>query len=134
MVCIYCGSGTQVINSRPQKRLNQIWRRRKCLQCASILTSHEAFDLSASIRVELDGKVLSPFQRDLLFLSVYESCKHRPRALAEASGLTQTIITELLKKHLKDGQLTRNAIIQTSSEVLRRFDPSAAAIYQAYHK
>ena len=27
MVCIYCSGKTDVINSRPQKRLNRIWRR-----------------------------------------------------------------------------------------------------------
>src|SRR5687768_15140118 len=102
MVCIYCGSETQVINSRPQKRSNQIWRRRKCLQCSNIMTSHESFDLSASVRVELNSKTLLFFQRDLLFVSIYESCKHRPEALAEASSLTQTIVAELLQGHLQD--------------------------------
>ncbi len=134
MVCIYCGSETQVINSRPQKRVNQIWRRRKCQQCSNIMTSHEVFDLSASVLVEYNNKTLQPFHRDLLFVSIYESCKHRPNTLVEVSSLTQTIVAELLQGRLRDSKVTRSAIIETAAKVLQRFDASAAAIYQAYHR
>lgn len=133
MVCIYCRSDTQVVNSRHQKRLNQIWRRRKCLGCGNITTSHEIFDLATSVSVEAGNTTLQPFQREKLLLSIYESCRHRPNALPAALSLTQTIISELLGD-LRHGKIARSQIITTAVAVLQRFDSTAAAVYQAYHR
>jgi transcriptional regulator NrdR family protein len=134
MVCIYCGGNTHVINSRSQKRLNQVWRRRKCLSCDNITTSHEAVDLASGVRVELDGDLLQPFLRDKLWLSIYESCKHRPEGLSEATALTQTIIALLVNDSEFSTRLQRKVIIKIATVTLQRFDAEAAAIYGAYHR
>jgi transcriptional regulator NrdR family protein len=75
---------------------------------------------------------LLPFDRDSLFTSVHDSCRHRPASVGDASALTQTIIAELLGKQ-EGGIITRNAITQTVYEVLQRFDAAAATVYAAYH-
>lgn len=81
--------------------------------------------------VRRSGK-LAPFNRDNLFLSIYESCRHRPNALAEAGPLTQTVINNLAAAH-REGELERSKIIEATSLVLKRFDKVAATLYLAYH-
>lgn len=131
MVCIYCKNETRVINSRPQKRTNRVWRRRTCMICGTTFTSVESVDLSGSIRVR-DIKALQPFQRDKLLLSVYDSLKHRKTALTDATGLTDTIISKLYPL-MHDAILNKADIIIISTEVLKRFDKAAATYYKAFH-
>jgi transcriptional regulator NrdR family protein len=132
MVCIYCGSDTNVTNSRLQKRVNQVWRRRQCQRCGSNFTTHEVADLGSTIVVHSTAHDLQPFSRDLLFVSIYESLKHRNSALADATALTQTIIGELVH-HATDGQLERDSLVAIAAAVLERFDKTASTMYAAYH-
>src|SRR6185369_12958000 len=92
MVCIYCGGKTAVVNSRSQKKANQTWRRRQCLDCQAVFTSVEAVDLPTSLLFKKDAKHSEPFQRDKLFISVYEACGHRKDALRAATALTGTAL------------------------------------------
>ncbi len=132
MVCVYCGSKTKVNNSRHQSRANYIWRRRECPECGNIFTTEERTELSGVLMVRRAGK-LQPFNRDNLFLSIYESCRHRPNALSEAGPLTQTIINNLAAAH-REGELERAKIIDATLRVLNRFDKVAATMYAAYHR
>lgn len=133
MVCIYCGGDTRIFNSRLQKRENQVWRRRRCLQCKASFTTHEGADLAAAIRVRLPGgHGLVPFLRPKLFLSIYESCKHRATSLEDAAALTDHIIAKLLRQ-LEDGTLTTAHIAHRVHAVLEHFDSIAASVYAAYH-
>ncbi len=131
MVCIYCGSETSVTNSRPQKRSNTIWRRRLCTGCLALFTTIEQSDLERSLVVNCPNG-LEPFIRDKLFISVYDSLKHKKTALSDATALTSTIVNSLLR-HVKDGAVHKNNIITVSLDVLKRFDKTAAVYYAAYH-
>ena len=133
MVCINCGADTRVINSRPQKRNNQIWRRRECQRCHTVFTTEERVHLPLSWRVKTPAGALEPFQRDKLFVSVYESLKHRNSALDDADGLTDTIIRKLIdRKH--SHAIERQRITEVVQVTLARFDKAAAMYYQAHHK
>jgi transcriptional regulator NrdR family protein len=132
MVCIYCGSPTQVSNSRLQKRSNQIWRRRSCAACDNTFTTHERADLSTALAVRYSARDIRPFSRDTLYISLYESCKHRPQAILDADGLLQTVLS-LLRPQITNGTVTRADIIKTASAVLKRFDATGAAVYIAFH-
>lgn len=131
MVCIYCRNETKVVNSRHQKRLNRVWRRRTCLSCGSTFTTTEAVDLSGSITVR-HMKHLQPFQRDKLFMSVYDSLKHRKTALDDATGLTDTIVSKLYPL-MSEAMLEKSVIIEVTAVVLQRFDPVSATHYKAFH-
>jgi transcriptional repressor NrdR len=131
MLCIYCQNDTRVVNSRPQKRLNRVWRRRTCMTCGTTFTSTEAVDLGGSITVR-DMKQLEPFQRDKLLMSVYDSLKHRKTALSDATGLTDTVISKLYPL-MKDAVVDKSSIGQTTWVVLKRFDKAAATYYAAFH-
>jgi transcriptional repressor NrdR len=133
MVCLYCGSATQVSNSRLQKRSNQVWRRRSCQACHTAFTTYEKADLSSAIAVRYTERDIRPFSRDALYISLYESCKHRTQAIVDADGLTQTVIGLLLNR-IAAGTVKREDIITAASQVLGRFDKTAAAVYAAFHK
>ena len=133
MVCIYCGNNTQVINSRAQKRLGTVWRRRKCTSCDAIFTTTEQPDLAAGLRIRLQDGSLARFERDRLFVSVVEALGHREDAVSAAGALTNTIISKLVPQN-KDAVLNRAIIIDESLAALKRFDIVAATYYAAYHR
>lgn len=130
MVCIYCANKTAVINSRRQKRSNKIWRRRQCLKCKAVFTTSESVDLDKSLVIKSDSQY-KPLKRDKLFVSVYDSLRHRKTALNDATALTDTIINRLYAKH--SAQIEKADVIKISSEVLKKFDKAGYVYYSAYH-
>jgi len=132
MVCIYCGGKTGVINSRAQKKANQTWRRRQCKDCQAVFTSVEAVDLPSSLLFVRSSKHSERFQRDKLFVSVYESCKHRKDAQSASTALTATVLGKLFAK-IETASLKRQQVVSVTTDVLKRFDKAAAVQYQAYH-
>lgn len=131
MVCTYCGSETKVANSRHQKRLNHVWRRRKCVFCKAIFTTTEAADAVSVLRFHYLG-ALKPFLRDSLLISVYDSLRHRQSALTDATSLTATILSNIYD--LSDnGVIERDAVITVTTTVLENFDPISATHYKAFH-
>ena len=77
---------------------------------------------------------LSPFNRDRLLVSIYEACKHRQNALEDATGLTQTVVSDTLKETIAGSVIQREKILLHTKAVLGRFDTTAATVYSAYHK
>ena len=131
MVCIYCGAKTQVINSRLQKRQNHIWRRRQCNDCSAVFTTSEIPDYFLGLAVKHKTNVQA-FSRDKLFLSIHDSLKHRKSAHADATGLTDTIISKLYPL-ISQGGLKSTDISTCVISILRNFDKPAATHYLAYH-
>jgi len=133
MVCIYCAGPTQVINTRHQARQNNIWRRRQCLTCRAIFTSHELADLSTAVVVSSSGypSKLAPFCREKLFVSLFQACGHRPQPLADAVALTQTVVAKIPIS--EKGVVLVDDLVHTAHKVLDRFDKVAATHYAAYH-
>jgi transcriptional repressor NrdR len=131
MVCIYCGSATNVTNSRHQKRSNQVWRRRQCSKCLSIFTTIEVAQYSNAWRVR-HGDKFNSFERDKLLLSLYKSCDHRSKAVEDASGICSSIVTKL-ESQSSNGIIEAASIAQTCLIALNRFDKTAAMRYQALH-
>ena len=75
---------------------------------------------------------LSPFSRDKLFIDIYESCKHRPNALRDAASLVDTVVSRIIAANTK-GTIHTHEIIKITLLTLKRFDRTAAVIYEAYH-
>lgn len=135
MVCVYCHSGTRVLNSRLQKKSNRVWRRRACQNCHSIFTTIESLDGQQAIMVtRSSSKPLEPFSRDKLFVSILNSCNHRKSAINDATALTDTVMNYLLQRKLRHGTIAKAEIIQTALATLKRFDRAAASYYQAYYQ
>lgn len=132
MVCPQCFKNTHIINSRLQKRSNSVWRRRRCLECHTVFTTHEATDYSALWRVKTSNPHLSPFNRDKLFMSLYKSLQHRDSALTDSAGLADTVIRKLAEA--KSSLISGADIARTAAVALQRFDSVASVHYLAFHK
>lgn len=132
MVCAYCNGKTEVINSRHQKRVNQVWRRRHCLNCGATFSTHEQTAYDSVWRVQTKDASLTPFHKQKLFIELYKACEHRPNALDDATALTDTIVG-LLRQHATRGLLESHDIALTSHQVLKNFDKAAAVYYEARH-
>jgi transcriptional repressor NrdR len=132
MVCIQCGSKTEVVNSRTGRRSNQVWRRRHCTRCGALFTTEERADYEAAWAVRSPQGRLEPFSRDKLLVSLYRSLRHRPAALRDAGALADTIINKL-RAQAADGVLESRIITGTARVALNRFDHAASVAYQAFH-
>ncbi len=133
MVCIHCGSETKVSNSRPQKRNNQVWRRRECLSCGAIFTTEESVQYAGAWSVRNAEGAIEPFSRDKLFLSLIRSLEHRKTALDDATALAETVIKKLAGS-VRQGTIETAQIIQITQVALNRFDSAASVSYSAFHK
>lgn len=132
MVCIYCGGNTEVINSRLQKKANRVWRRRRCRACGAVFTSQEQIVYDGAFVVQEDTSHIVPFSRDLLYLSLYDACRHRRQAVTDAGALTDTTLSRLIPT-AKSGVIERQNIVATCQAVLKNFDKAAAMHYEAFH-
>jgi transcriptional regulator NrdR family protein len=133
MVCIYCRGDTQVTNSRLQKKANSVWRRRRCLKCGAMFSSVEQSRYEQSFMVAQDQSHLVAFERDRLFLDMYEACRHRKTALRDAAALTDTILGKLLAEYTSTGTIERRDIVAVANGVLQHFDAAAHVHYGAFH-
>lgn len=134
MICIYCGHETEVYNSRPKARQPLVWRRRRCLYCVAQFTTHELPEYATALVVER-GKVLVPFERDKLLLSIYRACGHREDSQAAATELTNTVLGQIARKKLAPhGTLPVQKLAMLIHVTIKRFDPLAANTYKAYHQ
>lgn len=131
MVCLYCGGETKVVNSRLQRRNNQVWRRRQCMSCQFVLTTHEAVDLESAISVSKDG-LNQPFMPALLQNALSEALKHRKDAYTASGELLGTIVRKLLTLPGKPLYRTTD-IAKVTADVLKRFDKQAHLRYLADH-
>lgn len=131
MVCLYCGTKTKIINSRLKRRSNLTWRRRKCPRCQAVFTTREQIDFDQSLLVKDSLNQSTAFLEEKLYLSIYESLRHRPSAIVEAKHLTQTVIDKIIK--LNQSVIEASFIADTTTVVLNRFDKTASTHYRAYH-
>lgn len=130
MNCIYCGGDMDVVNSRAQKRSNQVWRRRRCKSCGAVFTSHEAIDLSRALVV--DSGRPTPFITDMLFTEVLLALQDRKDCYLAAREVTSTVIRDLLKLPNKP-QIDPKQISQATAKVLKRFNRRAWLRFVAEH-
>lgn len=131
MVCLYCGCDTRVVNSRYQKRSNQVWRRRRCRRCDAVFTTHEAIDLSSTLLVVTGGQP-RPFVTDMLFTEVLMAMAHRKNAYLDAREATNTIIARLLQLPGKP-LFSPHQISLITSDVLKKLDKRAHLRFIAEH-
>jgi transcriptional regulator NrdR family protein len=132
MVCTYCSGKTAVTNSRHQKRANNVWRRRLCLDCSAIFSTLEQVDYEKTWVVQYSDGLKKPFLRDKLFVSIFKSCQHLPDPLTTSLGLSSTIIHALVRD-IQNCAIEHTTIARHILTTLQRFNKPAAVHYQAFH-
>lgn len=133
MVCTYCGHDTKVTNSRSQKKSNGTWRRRRCLSCGAVFSSLERIDYETSLAIRDRTSHIIPFNRDQLFVSIYDACRHRATAVQDAGALTDTVVRKLIATSIADGVIDRESVVAHTHTTLRAFDMAAGVQYIAFH-
>lgn len=131
MVCPYCSGDTDVINSRSQKRNNQVWRRRRCLKCQAVFTTHELLFLPAIYSVN-KGRSKEAFLPDKLFSELVVALRHRENAYEAAREVLAPILRNVTKTASK-GLISPQAISLETGAVLKRLDRQAWLRYIAEH-
>lgn len=131
MVCPFCSKNTEVVNSRPQKRTNGVWRRRHCYGCDRIFTSIERVDLDSSVRVQKRSGSLEPLSEAKLMISLYKALEHHKNAPEVAFELSQTVIATVLK-FASEPLIPASAIANEVILVLKNFDAAAAIRYKSF--
>lgn len=109
-----------------------MWRRRLCGKCQAIFTTRESIELSGAVMVSNHRGALVKFSRDHLFISIHESCKHRKKAVDDATAVTQTIISKL-SRSMEKGVINISDITEITLNVLQNFDSTAAVVYSGLH-
>ena len=108
-----------------------MWRRRECLACHSVFTTHEAVELESALSVERNGQN-RPFLPDLLLKELMLALKHRQDVYTASREVLATIVRQLLA--LPQKPLYNPAdISKITAEVLKRFDKRAHLRYLAEH-
>lgn len=131
MNCLYCGNDTSVVNSRAQKRSNQVWRRRACSACEAVFTTHEAIDYSTALLVQYTAAA-EPFSADRLFSDILACMPHRSDRYTAAREATSTTIKQLISKQ-STAALDPPQISDATARVLKALDKKAYLHYTANH-
>lgn len=75
----------------------------------------------------------SPFNRDVLFLSIADSLRHLSDPATKAAELTHTVIQRLMQDAHR-ATVEQSNIQEVVATVLDRFDQAAGTHYRAFHK
>ncbi len=84
------------------------------------------------VRPSTSKSPLTPFLRDKLLVSIYNSCRHRSDALQDAGALTDTVIGKL-SEVADEGVIYPDKLSELVHAILLSFDQVAATHYKAFH-
>ena len=134
MECPHCQSPNIVVtNSRATKGNTQIWRRRRCLDCGNLFTTHEIIDLSHLMVIKKSDKT-ERFSRLKLYSGIYCAIvsSDTPNRELIVDKITREIEKEILalkKKRISSAQIADIALFK-----LRKFNTATFLRFLAYCK
>jgi len=132
MFCINCfQKNTRVINSRPQKKVPQIWRRRQCAACGTTFTTRERPALKDNKLVIMPSGKQEVFNIGRLIISIAKAYTHDPQEAKDNSFWLAQRVEEILSTERE--VVTTEDIEAITHDVLRHFDELAAMQYAAQH-
>ena len=134
MYCPFCQSpNTKVTNSRLTRGNTQVWRRRKCLACHELFTTHEVIDLSHLVVTKKSGKA-QKFSRMKLYAGIYGATigSKTPNREEVAEKITREIERQILA--LKKKQISSTEIADISLFTLKRMHVRTFLRSLAYNK
>jgi transcriptional repressor NrdR len=125
-----------VTNSRATNQEMQTWRRRKCLKCGFLFTTHEKIDFSHMTVVKHDGRRVK-FVEGRLFSGIYRALVggkdvNQGYARTNAQAMTERI-GELLILSGKN-ETTTDTMADMALELLSKKNTGAWLRYLAYFK
>lgn len=135
MKCPFCDSDQLIVtNSRPTSGEMEIWRRRKCLKCGGLLTTHEKIDLSYIVVIKRSGKRVK-YNRAKLFSSIYQAVSGTKKMDRGTAGDISEKLLQLVEKNileLKRKETSSEEIFKITVKVLNESYPDSCLRYIAY--
>ena len=134
MFCPYCDySDTEVVNSRATKKNTRVWRRRKCIKCKSVFTTHEAVDLSNIVIIKKSGKT-EYFNRAKLYSGIYGSTiglkvEDREKLVEK---ITKEVETKILR--LKVDKIESSKVGDIVLSLLKKMHTASFLRFLSYNK
>jgi transcriptional repressor NrdR len=135
MKCPFCDSDQLIVtNSRPTNDEMEIWRRRRCLHCGNIITTHEKIDLSYLVVIKRSSKRVK-YNRAKLYSGIYQAISATKKMDRGTAGdisekLTKKIETEILKLKIKE--IASETIFNLTAKILKENYPDSCLRYIAY--
>ena len=134
MECPHCHQSlTAVTNSRATKQNTQIWRRRRCLHCDVVFTTHEVIDLS-HLKVSKKAGYTEMYSRIKLYSGIYGSTIGLKIANREkiVDKVTREVERNLL--FLKQNKIASSLIADYVLKILRKTNTAIFLRYLSYCK
>lgn len=135
MKCPFCDSDQLIVtNSRPTNGEMEIWRRRKCLHCGGLLTTHEKIDLSYIVVIKRSGRRVK-YNRAKLFSSIYQAVSGTKKMDRGTAGDISEKLLQNVEKNilsLKTKELSSENIFKITVNVLNDTFPDSCLRYIAY--
>lgn len=135
MVCPFClHKKSEVFNTRSTKNNTTIWRRRRCMACRKIFTTHEVIVLDGILRVKNKSKKTVPYSKTKLLTSLLKSLDHRPNvdtAIWYIANLAEQQLLPIASK--QQGVIEVGQIFDICSQILKRYDGAAYIKYISYN-
>lgn len=128
MVCPYCRVKTRVVNSRPQRRRYQVWRRRQCPGCQATTTSYERLAPESVVSVRLAGGRRLPLAEIAVGGPIYAALGADSEAEA-AAALTQTCLAKVFDR--QQAEISQQQLELIIYQTLRPYSRRAALRYLA---
>lgn len=110
MKCPFCGTKTQIIDSRPSEGKKR--RRRECPQCGKRFTTYEVVEKPALVVIKKDGS-FEPFDRTKLIAGIMSATKKRV-----ISPETVTKIVDDIENKLANDMRTEVSTAELGDDVL----------------
>lgn len=135
MKCPFCEKDQLIVtNTRPTNHNLETWRRRKCLHCNEIITTHEKIDLSCLTVVKRSGQRVK-YNRAKLLSGIYQAVAATKKMDRGTAGdISEKIMQEVEFKILsqKNKEIRSSEIFKITVEVLKERHPDSCLRYIAY--
>jgi transcriptional repressor NrdR len=135
MKCPFCASDQLIVtNSRPTNNELEIWRRRKCLRCGGLLTTHEKIDLSFITVIKRSGKRVK-YNRAKLYSGIYQAIAATKKLDRGTAGDISEKIMQIIEKEIigqKSREMTSENIFKITANILKNYYPDSCLRYIAY--
>ncbi|KKR83799.1 MAG: Transcriptional repressor NrdR [Candidatus Daviesbacteria bacterium GW2011_GWA1_41_61] len=134
MECPFCCKpSTQIVNTRPTYANSAVWRRRRCLNCGTIFTTHEVADLSHLVVIKKSGKS-EMFSHIKLYSGIYRAAVGFKGGSKEklVDKITREIEKEIVS--LKTKKITSEQIGEIVLNKLRVAQSGTFLRFLAYYK
>ncbi|MCX8110095.1 MAG: transcriptional regulator NrdR [Syntrophorhabdaceae bacterium] len=134
MKCPFCGfTESKVLDSRMNKEMDTIRRRRECLKCAKRFTTAERLEEGLLLVIKKDGR-REVFDRSKILNGLKKACEKRPISITTLEKIVSRIEYNLFEK--SEREVKGSEIGEMVMDELKKLDEVAyvrfASVYRQF--